>query len=139
VLLAGAVVLAVSEFNQAQTQPPAGGVSGRQPTISDQFNTTSSGALQARAPGAQTQQAIAIINGGDNPIVGDAPPHTPGFLADTVQMILLDIIDKISQFLNLLNVAAGGNPLSGLSGGTGGLGSLLGNSLTGGTGSIPIQ
>lgn len=126
VLLAVGVVLAVAKFNQAQTGP----VSGRQPTITDQFNSVSSSALQARAPGAQTQQAVAIINGGDNPIVGDAVPAPPSFLADTFEQILLEIIDQISQILSGLNLLAGGNPLSGLFGtGSGSLGSLFGNAL----------
>jgi hypothetical protein len=142
VLLATGVVLLVAQFNQAQTDPDTGPVTGRQPTIADQFNSVSSGALQARAPGTQIQQAVGVINGGDNPIVGDAVPAPPSFLADTVEMILLEIIDQISQILSGLNLLAGGNPLSGLlggNGGTGGLGNLFGNALTGGTGSIPIQ
>lgn len=140
ILMAAVAVLAVAQFNQAQTDP-MGPPIGRQPVITDQFNSVSSGALQARAPGRQTQQAIAIINGGENPIIGDdIDDH--GFLHETVELLILEIIDQISQILSGLNLLAGGNPLSGLlgnGGAGGGFGNLFGNPLTGGTGSIPIQ
>lgn len=132
-------VLAWAQINQAQTPTTSGPVTGRSPTIDNQFSATSGAALQARRPGLQVQQGIAATNGNSEFLVGDAT-SPPNWVDDTIKQIILQIFDSISQILSGLNLAVGGNPLSGLLGGsgTGGLGSLFGN-LTSGTGSIPLS
>ncbi|MCA9255837.1 MAG: hypothetical protein KDA33_09375 [Phycisphaerales bacterium] len=137
ILVAGGALLAWTRINQAQTSTEA--PSGRSPVITDQFSSTSGGALQSRAPGLQVQQGIAAASGSSTFLVGDDMDDAD-FLPDTISLIIQEIINQISQILSSLNLLVGGNPLSGLLGGSGtsGLGSLFGG-LTGGTGSIPIS
>ena len=70
------LVFAFAAQTQAQDnlpEPPSGNT--RQPIVSDQFNTTSGGALQLRRPGLYVQQGIAVQNGGTCP--GDACKRIP--------------------------------------------------------------
>ncbi len=118
------------------TDPPDQDPTGneRQPTISGdgQFTTLTSGALQNRAPGNYIQQGIAVNNGNLNMFDGNVVDN-PSFIGETFEMIMLDILEIINQFLSLINpLISGSNPLSGLL--PGGTNSLT-NLLTGGTGS----
>lgn len=141
-LVAGSAVFAWTQINQAQTTPTTTAPMGRSPVITDQFSSTSGGALQARRPGLQVQQGIATTNGTSEFLVGDAT-SPPDFVDETISLMIQEFFNQISQILSGLNLLVGGNPLSGLfggsgTGGLGGLGSLFGG-LTGGSGSIPIS
>ncbi len=97
---------------QAQTTTQPGGVT-RQPIVQNQFTTTSGGALQARAPGIYVQQGIRVQTGEFDPFTGDAV-REPGFIAETVEMLWLQVIDILISIIDSLNLLAGGNPLAGL-------------------------
>ncbi len=114
-----------------QDQAPTG--NERQPTISGdaQFTTLTTGALQNRAPGNYVQQGLAVNNGNLNMFDGNVV-DSPNFIGETFEMIMVDILEIISQFLSSLNLISGSNPLAGLL--PGGTNSLT-NLLTGGTGS----
>ena len=125
--LAGGLVFATVQINYAQD---TGG--GRTPVITDQFNTVGSGALQARRPGLQitASQNISLSDFDSEPFEEDTE-----FVQDTINVLLLQIIEVIDNILSSLSLAVGGNPFGG---GAGGLGDLFGL-LTGGSGSIPIS
>lgn len=132
-----AQIIPPTDTTQTDTtnQPISGNT--RQPIISGdgQFTTLTSGALQNRAPGNYTQQGMAVNNGTLNMFDGNVVDN-PSFIGETFRMIMLDVLDMISQFLSSLNLVTGGNPLAG------GQTTSLTNLLTGGTGSgssVPIQ
>lgn len=102
VLLAAGLVLLVSEYNRAQDAGTGAGT-GRQPTISDQFTTVSSGALQSRRPGIFVQQAIAVNNGGGEFLDGAPIDQPRSFLGQVWHDMLLGIIDMINNFLTAIN------------------------------------
>ena len=137
VLLAAGLVLLLSEYNSAQD---AG--SGRQPTISDQFTTVSSGALQDRAPGNFVRQAIAV-NSGSGEFLDGAPIDQPrSFLGQVWHDMLLGIIDMVNNLLTALNPNSSLTDLIGLTGlpDLTGTNNPLSNPLTNGSGgSTPIQ
>ncbi len=135
VAVAAAVVLTPFAFNEAQTQPET-----RQPIVTNQFTTTSSGALQARAPGLYTQQAIAIQQGTLFPFDGNVPDNTP-WVRETFDLLFLQFVDIIQQMVDTLNLLVNANSLvgGGLGIPGGGLGGILSNPLTSGGGSTPIQ
>jgi len=137
VLLAAGLVLLASEYNRAQD---AG--SGRQPTISDQFTTVSSGALQSRRPGLFVQQAIAV-NSGSGEFLDGAPIDQPrSFLGQVWRDMLLGIIDIFNNLLTAINPNSSLTDLIGLTGlpDLTGTNNPLSNPLTSGSGgSTPIQ
>lgn len=134
VAVAAAVVLTPFAFNEAQTQSQT-----RQPIVTNQFTTTSSGALQARAPGLYTQQAIAIQQGTLSPFDGNVPDNTP-WVRETFDLLFLQFVDIIQQMVDTLNLLVNANSLVGGGGFPGGgLGGILSNPLTSGSGSTPIQ
>lgn len=145
VLLAGALVLVLYAVgtNEAQTTTAPGGDT-RQPIVSNQFTTTSGSALQARAPGSYTQQAIAIQQGTLFPFDGNVPDTTP-WVRQTFDMLFLQFVDIITNLVDTISgFVTGSNALSGLLGngnsGLGGLGSVLSNPLTSGGGtSTPLN
>jgi hypothetical protein len=96
------------------TQPSDGGF---QPTIvSNQFTTTSSGALNERRPGLMIQHAIAMQNG-EAPPSGEVPDDT-SFFRDTFNKVLdktlTTISDALTAFDALLGLATGSGDGSGL-------------------------
>lgn len=106
----------------SQDQQP---VSGRQPIVTNQFNTTTGGALQARRPGLYVQQGIAETQGNNALLTGDVPVQT-SFFHDSAVSIMQSVFDSI---LNLVNSLGAGAPilvdnifnsLGGLGGGGGG-------------------
>lgn len=127
-LVVGGLAFASARINYAQNGGLDGGTA---PVITDQFNSVTSSALQARAPGNQIRrsQNVTVDDFDTEPFEDDQE-----FVADTIELLLLQLLDEISQILSGLSLVTGGNPLSGLLGGNGG---LFGN-LTGGNGSIPI-
>lgn len=138
-LLAGFVLTLTVVPNEAQTTTqPSGGT--RQPIVENQFTTTSGGALQARAPGIYTQQAIAVQEG-DLVLDGSGIPDQPSFPRQLFDDLLLQFIDILISIVDGLNLVAGGNPLTGGTGGLGGLlDGILSNPLTTNSGgSTPIQ
>ncbi len=108
------LVIAFAAQTQAQDnlpEPPSGNT--RQPIVTDQFNTTSGGALQLRRPGLYVQQGIAVQNGGAGFIDGGeiVAPHS--FIGQTIRDIFTIIIDSINDALSLLAGPFGGGSLLG--------------------------
>lgn len=114
--LALVLVLAFAAQTQAQDQlpeEPAGNT--RQPIVTDQFNTTSGGALQLRRPGLYVQQGIAVQNGGTGFFDGEEEVAPHSFIGQLVRDIFVTILDTINQALSLLTGSFGGDsPLGGL-------------------------
>jgi len=126
--LVGGLVFATVQINYAQDA-----TGGSAPVITDQFNTVTSGALQARRPGLQisASQNVSVDDFDTEPFEEDTE-----FVQDTINVLILQIIEVIDGILSTLSLAVGGNPFGGA--GLGGLGGLF-DSLTGGLGSIPIS
>lgn len=103
--------MTVSNDVMAQTTQPA---EGRSPIITNVFGTVTGGALNARRPGIQIQQANAVHAGDDSFFDGVVPEPAPGYLGETFSQIILATIDTLSQLLSALSVALGGNPLDDL-------------------------
>ncbi len=136
--IATALVLFAVDSNHAQTTQPSG---TRQPIVTNQFTTTSGSALQARAPGNYTQQAIAIQAGTLDPFDGNIPDDTP-WVRETFDLLFLQFVDIITNLVDSLSLLiTGTNSLGGLLGSGGNpLGSVLSNPLTGGAGtSTPLS
>ena len=114
--LALVLVFAFAAQTQAQDnlpEPPSGNT--RQPIVTDQFNTTSGGALQQRRPGLYIQQGIAVQNGGTGFFDGEEEVAPHSFIGELVRDIFVTILDTINQALSLLTGSFGGDsPLSGL-------------------------
>lgn len=94
--------------NQVTTTQPAG---DSQPTIvSNQFTTTSSGALNERAPGLMVKRAIGVQTG-DVEIPGEVTEEV-SFFRDTFNKVLDKTLGTISDALTAINTllatAAGG-------------------------------
>lgn len=121
--IATTLVLLSVRPNEAQTTTQPTG-SGRQPIVENQFTTTSGGALQARAPGNYTRQAISIQEGTFDPFDGNIPDDTP-WVRDTFNVLFLQFVGIIQDLVDSLNLLAGGNSLGGLLNGLGGNGGLL--------------
>ncbi len=133
-LIAGGVFCLSSAVATAQ-------VSGRQPTITNQFTTTTGGALQARRPGLFVQQGIAEVQGQSTLLTGDIPDQNR-FFHDTAVLVFQNILDSILRFMSNLNFASSlGNlgSLFGTTGGTTGLGGIPNPMTTGPGTSIQIQ
>ena len=133
-LLFAAVMLLpalITADRTAAQQAPSGNT--RQPIVTNQFTTTGGGALQQRRPGLYVQQGIAVQQGSSGFFDGDVPEQF-GFFEETIRIILLDILEMLSEALSGLNLLTGGNPLAGLLGGTD-LGGIL-DGLTGDDGTI---
>jgi len=128
--LVGGLVFATVQINYAQDT-----TGGSAPVITDQFNTVTSGALQARRPGLQitASQNVSLDDFDSEPFEEDTE-----FVQDTINVFVLQIIEVIDNILSSLSLAVGGNPFGGGGLGGGGLGGLFGL-LTGGSGSIPIS
>jgi hypothetical protein len=141
--VATTLVLLTVKPNEAQTTTQPTG-SGRQPIVENQFTTTSGGALQARAPGNYTRQAIAVQEG-TLVLDGSGVEDTTPWVRETFDLLFLQFVGIIQDLVEGLNLATGGNPLGGLLDGlTGGdgnpLGGLLSNPLTTNPGtSTPIN
>lgn len=120
------------------SQPGTGG--DREPTvIENQFNTTSSAALQARAPGTWIQNAQAVQSGETDFFTGGVDT-SDGFIKTTIDTILLDILDTISTVLTGLDLLTGsGLPDLGGTPGTGGLTTIPNSTTTGAGTSTPVQ
>jgi len=131
--LVGGLVFATVQINYAQDM--GGTTGGSAPVITDQFNTVTSGALQARRPGLQisASQNVSVDDFDTEPFEEDTE-----FVQDTINVLILQIIEVIDGILSTLSLAVGGNPFGGGGLGGGGLGGLF-DSLTGGLGSIPIS
>ena len=125
--LVGGLIFATVQINYAQDT-----TGGSAPVITDQFNTVTSGALQARRPGLQitASQNVSANDFDSEPFEEDTE-----FVRDTINVLLLEIIGVINDILSTLSLSFGGSPFGG---GLGGLGGLF-DSLTGGSGSIPIS
>ena len=129
------LLLVTAYVTRAQDPAPPSG-NTRQTLITNQFTTVTNGSLQLRRPGNWVGQGIAVANGSAGFFDGGEIVEEPNFFSETFDMIVLQILDMITQMIQGLNLLGGGNPLSGLTGLTG-LGS---DPLTGdGGGSIPIQ
>ncbi|MFQ5424229.1 MAG: hypothetical protein ACE5F9_09650 [Phycisphaerae bacterium] len=116
-------------------------VSGRQPTITNQFTTTTGGALQARRPGLFVQQGIAEVQGQSTFLTGDIPDQNR-FFHDTAVLVFQNILDSILRFMSNLNLASSlGNlgSLFGTTGGTTGLSTIPNSTTTGPGTSVQIQ
>ena len=101
-LTAVGVLLSVSgpALAQDQDEPP---VSGRQPIITNQFSAATGGAINARRPGLYVQQGIAVQQG-DTDFFTGVPEQLPSFFADTVDLILTDVLDLIQNVLTGLDL-----------------------------------
>ena len=112
--LALVFVLAFAAQTQAQDnlpEPPSGNT--RQPIVTDQFNTTSGGALQLRRPGLYVEQGIAVQNGGAGFFDGGEIVDPHSFIGQTIRDIFTIIIDSINDALSLLAGPFGGGSLLG--------------------------
>ncbi|MBX3394691.1 MAG: hypothetical protein KF841_04945 [Phycisphaerae bacterium] len=144
-LILGSVAIALVLFtvapNEAQTTTQPSGTT-RQPIVTNQFTTTSGSALQARAPGLYTRQAISIQAGTLDPFDGNIPDDTP-WVRQTFDMLFLQFVDIIKGLVDSLNLLVGpGNALGGIFNGGlgGGLSNAISNPLTSGAGtSTPIN
>jgi hypothetical protein len=125
--------LIVMRPTEAQTTTQPSGET-RQPIVDNQFTTTSGGALQARAPGNYIQQGIQVQTGAFDPFTGDAVQE-PGFIRETIELIIEDFFDILISLVDSLNTLVGGNPLAGLFPG----GTSSNFLTTGGMGSVPIN
>ncbi|MFH1417926.1 MAG: hypothetical protein ABII12_06530 [Planctomycetota bacterium] len=85
--------------NQPGTTP----ISGRQPTVDNQFATTSGGALNDRRPGLYVQQGIASTNGQLSMIDGTVPEEQLSFFAETFNGIYMNVFDIFGGILGLFN------------------------------------
>ena len=114
--IAGTLLLAGSVHSSSEAQ-----AQDRQPNvITNQFSTTTGGALNARRPGLIIQQGIAAQQGSLE-IVGGPMPED-GFLQETMFIIMQSIFDSILGILDTINLAAGLGGLAnifGLDGGGG--------------------
>jgi len=121
------------------TTQPSG---GRQPAIiTNQFNTTQSGSLQARAPGLMVQQGIAEHNG---TLTITGQPEQEDWLKQTGQMIALAIVQEVQGVLTTINTGiaslSGFNVASGSGSSSGSTSSTITNPATTGAGtSTPID
>lgn len=104
----------------SQDQTP---VSGRQPIVTNQFNTTTGGALQSRRPGLYVQQGIASTQGSLSFLTGDVPIEE-SFIRESAGLIMQSVFDSILGLVNTLSAGASFgifdgvfNTLSGLFGG----------------------
>ena len=115
--IAGTLLLTGSVLSSSEAR-----AQDRQPNvITNQFSTTTGGALNARRPGLIIQQGIAAQQG-SLPIVG-GPPMPEPFLQETLFIIMQSMFDSILAILDTINLAAG----------LGGLASLFGLDDGGGT------
>lgn len=147
-VLAFGLVLGAAYWTQAQQQPeppvpPEPPTTTTRPPfiIQNQFNTTSSGSLHARSPGLMVQAGIAEATG-QVVVEGNSVQPVPGFIADTLELLFLQLIDEITAFIqSLATLVSGGGPVGGVNlGDLGGLIPSLDNPLTNGNGgSVPIQ
>ncbi len=133
-LLAGSV-LPASVARAQDGQPPT----GRQPVITNQFTTTTGGALQARRPGVTIQQGIGVQQGSVDFFDGGLMPED-GFLQETMFIIMQSIFDSIMGILDTINLAAGLGGLADIFGLDGGGGTTqmttVGNPTTTGQGTM---
>lgn len=122
------------------TTPPTGDGTGPQPTVvSNQFTTTTSGALNGRRPGLMIQRSIAIQNGTAT-IPGNESDDSSWF-ERTSNDIALTILDTFSGILDTVGAALGFTDFLNPGGGGGGGGqSTIPNAATSGGGTTtPIQ
>lgn len=129
-LIAAAItfgIVAFAETAAAQDGPP----DGRQPIITNQFSTTTGGALQARRPGLFIQQGVGVQQGTLDFFDGGVV-DTDSFFRETVMLVFQGFMDSITSFLSTINLAADLGGLFG--GGTGtGTGTATPGTLTNGT------
>lgn len=110
---------------------------GPQPTIvSNQFTTTSGGALNARRPGLMVQYAISVQNGTTMP-EGNYVDE-PNFFQSVFDEIGLNMIESISGLIQSLNLLGSVGDIFNPGGGTGGVG-FPGAATTGGGTTTPIS
>ena len=100
-------------------QPGTTPITGRQPTVDNQFATTSGGALNDRRPGLYVQQGIASTSGALSMIDGTVPEEPLSFFAETFNGIYMNVFDIFSGILGVFN-----SFVDGLSAGGGSSGSL---------------
>jgi hypothetical protein len=88
----------------------------RQPTVvTNQFNTTSTGAIGARSPGRMVQQGIAEATG-QLTLSGNATPEPDTWFKQTFDQIAQNMLTMFSDILTGINTFISG--LSGTSGGS---------------------
>lgn len=96
---AGLMLLAAEAAYSQDTGPTT-----RQPIVTNQFTTTSGGALQQRRPGIWVQNGMAV-QAGTLTIPGDAQPEPRSWYLDTLEQIFQAILDELTAFLQTLNLA----------------------------------
>lgn len=122
------------------TTPPTGGDgTGPQPTIvTNQFTTTTGGALGARRPGLMIQRAIAVQSGSVVP--SGNYTSEPGWVGQTIEDIGLTVVDTFSGLIDAFGALLGiGDIFDPGNGGTGGGNTLPNAATTGGGTTTPIQ
>lgn len=121
------------------TPPTDGDGTGPQPTIvTNQFTTTSGGALGARRPGLMIQRAIAVQSGSVE-LPGNYTSE-PGWVGQTIEDIGLTVIDTFSGLIDAFGALLGiGDIFDPDNGGTGGGNTLPNAATTGGGTTTPIQ
>ena len=75
----------------------------RQPIVTNQFSTTTSGALHERAPGLYIQQAIAV-NQGTASFWDGGPEPEISFFRETFEEMFQMFIDEFSNILTSLDL-----------------------------------
>lgn len=120
---------------QVTTTQPVG---DSQPTIvSNQFTTTSSGALNERAPGLMVKRAIGVQTG-DVEIPGEVTEEV-SFFRDTFNKVLDQTLGTISDALTAINTLLGTAVGGGVGNGSGTVGRIPNAATTGQGTSTPIN
>lgn len=121
--------------NQVTTTQPVG---DSQPTIvSNQFTTTSSGALNERAPGLMVKRSIAVQTG-EVEIPGEVTEEV-SFFRDTFNKVLDQTLGTISDALTAINTLLGTAAGGGVNGGGSTIGTIPNAATTGQGTSTPIS
>lgn len=97
----GVVAVAATRANAQDGQPPE----GRQPVITNQFATTTGGALQARRPGLFIQQGIGVNQGTVSFFDGNVD-DSDSFFQETSFLIIESFMNTIMSFLDTINLAS---------------------------------
>ncbi len=117
--MSGNIAAAQDNGDTPSDEPGTTPIDGRQPTVDNQFTTTSGGALQQRRPGLYVRQGIAVHDG-DTSFFTGVPEEQPNFFRDTFDLLLEDaFFTPIQDFLEAFNFFI--QSLSGSSGGSGGI------------------
>ncbi len=104
VVAVACLLFAANSAEAQDSQTPQDGpgttpVSGRQPTVTNQFTAATGGAIQNRRPGLYVQQAIGVHGGNTSWFTG-VPDEAPNFFRDTMEQIMQEIFNVVQGLMD---------------------------------------